>query len=97
MIKFSDGGVIGQFSKQDHTIETLKNQVFNEIARWISEASVLWLQISSLNLLRVIAEQEGVPIEELNAGRVCDWFQKDKVKRETDMDSATLKWESNDW
>lgn len=55
------------------------------------------LTISSLNLLRVIAEQEGVPIEELNAGRVCDWFQKDKVKRETDMETATLKWESNDW
>ena len=56
-----------------------------------------WLQISSLNLLRVIAEQEGVAIEELNAGRVCDWFQKDKVKRETDIETATLKWESNDW
>lgn len=55
------------------------------------------LTISSLNLLRVIAEQEGVAIEELNAGRVCDWFQKDKAKRETDMESATLKWESNDW
>jgi len=45
----------------------------------------------------VIAEQEGVAIEELNAGRVCDWFQKDKVKRETDIETATLKWESNDW
>lgn len=55
------------------------------------------LTISSLNLLRVIAEQEGVAIEELNAGRVCDWFQKDKVKRETDIETATLKWESNDW
>lgn len=55
------------------------------------------LTISSLNLLRVISEQEGVPIEELNAGSVCDWFQKDKAKRETDIETATLKWESNDW
>lgn len=38
-----------------------------------------------------------VAIEELNAGRMCDWFQKDKVKRETDVETATLKWESNDW
>jgi hypothetical protein len=55
------------------------------------------IQVSSLNLLRVIAEQEGVPIEELNAGRLCDWFQRDKAKRETDFESATLKWESSDW
>jgi hypothetical protein len=36
-------------------------------------------QISLLNLLWVISEQEGVTIEELNAGRVCDWFLKDKL------------------
>ena len=51
------------------------------------------MQISSLNLLRVIAEQEGVTIEELNAGRVCDWFAKDKAKRAEDRDSAVLKWD----
>ncbi|CAI5526241.1 unnamed protein product [Closterium sp. Naga37s-1] len=50
------------------------------------------LTISSLNLLRVISEQEGVPIEELNAGRVCDWFIKDKAKRDEDINSAVLKW-----
>ncbi|KAL2623299.1 hypothetical protein R1flu_003504 [Riccia fluitans] len=36
------------------------------------------LTVSSLNLLRIISEQEGVHIEELNAGMICDWFQKDK-------------------
>ncbi|KAL3690827.1 hypothetical protein R1sor_004478 [Riccia sorocarpa] len=51
------------------------------------------LTVSSLNLLRIISEQEGVPIEQLNAGLICDWFQKDKVKREQDINSATLKWE----
>ena len=30
--------------------------------------------------------------EQLNAGIICDWFQKDKEKREKDFDSATLKW-----
>lgn len=51
------------------------------------------VQVSSLNLLRVIAEQEGVPIEELNAGRVCDWFVKDKERRQQDKESAVLKWD----
>eukprot|EP00250_Pteridium_aquilinum_P016629 c23205_g1_i2 orf=447-860(-) len=50
------------------------------------------LTVSSLNLLRVISKQEGVPVEDLNAGIICDWFQKDKAKRETDFESATLKW-----
>ena len=50
-------------------------------------------QISSLNLLRVISEQEGVPIEELNAGRVCDWFLKDKLKREQNVGTAVLQWD----
>eukprot|EP00262_Sarcandra_glabra_P015021 TRINITY_DN4549_c0_g1_i1.p1 TRINITY_DN4549_c0_g1~~TRINITY_DN4549_c0_g1_i1.p1 ORF type:complete len:144 (+),score=24.57 TRINITY_DN4549_c0_g1_i1:39-470(+) len=53
------------------------------------------LTISSLNLLRVISEQEGFPIEELNAGRVCDWFMKDKLKREQDLDSAVLQWDDS--
>ncbi|KAJ8761662.1 hypothetical protein K2173_004438 [Erythroxylum novogranatense] len=55
------------------------------------------LTISSLNLLRVISEQEGCPIEELNAGRVCDWFVKDKLKREQDIDSAVLQWNDSEF
>ncbi|KAL6652855.1 hypothetical protein ACP70R_011780 [Stipagrostis hirtigluma subsp. patula] len=51
------------------------------------------LTISSLNLLRVISEQEGVPIEELNAGRVCDWFLKDKLKREQNVGEPVLQWD----
>jgi hypothetical protein len=51
------------------------------------------IQISSLNLLRVISEQEGMAIEELNAGRVCDWFLKDKLKQEQNIDSAVLQWD----
>ncbi|RRT78949.1 hypothetical protein B296_00004656 [Ensete ventricosum] len=54
------------------------------------------LTISSLNLLRVISEQEGVPIEELNAGRLCDWFLKDKLKREQDLGSAVIQWDDSD-
>ena len=54
------------------------------------------LTISSLNLLRVISEQEGCSIEELNAGRVCDWFLKDKLKREQNTESAVLQWDDSE-
>ncbi|CAL5345945.1 hypothetical protein CsSME_00030615 [Camellia sinensis var. sinensis] len=53
------------------------------------------LTISSLNLLRVISEQEGCSIEELNAGKVCDWFLKDKLKREQNLESAVLQWDDS--
>ncbi|KAK4747589.1 hypothetical protein SAY87_014175 [Trapa incisa] len=55
------------------------------------------LTISSLNLLRVISEQEDCPIEELNAGKVCDWFLKDKLKREQDVESAVLQWDDSEF
>ncbi|KAJ6999687.1 hypothetical protein NC653_010432 [Populus alba x Populus x berolinensis] len=54
------------------------------------------LTISSLNLLRVVSEQEGCTIEELNAGRVCDWFLKDKLKREQNIESAVLQWDDSE-
>lgn len=55
------------------------------------------LQISSLNLLQVISEQEGCSIEELNAGKICDWFVKDRVKREQNVESAVLQWDESDF
>ncbi|XP_051144925.1 uncharacterized protein LOC127260914 [Andrographis paniculata] len=55
------------------------------------------LTISSLNLLRVISEQEGCRIEDLNAGRICDWFVKDKLKREQNLDSAVLQWDESEF
>lgn len=54
------------------------------------------MQISSLNLLRVISEQEGCSIEDLNAGRICDWFLKDKLKREQNIGSAVLQWDDSE-
>eukprot|EP00271_Cylindrocystis_brebissonii_P009943 TRINITY_DN256_c0_g1_i1.p2 TRINITY_DN256_c0_g1~~TRINITY_DN256_c0_g1_i1.p2 ORF type:complete len:156 (-),score=23.33 TRINITY_DN256_c0_g1_i1:243-710(-) len=53
------------------------------------------LTISSLNLLRVIAAEKNVPIEDLNAGLICDWFTIDQERRAKDIDSAVLKWESH--
>jgi len=52
------------------------------------------LTISSLNLLKMIAEEEGCSVEELNAGLITDWFTKDNQRRVEDPESAVLKWEA---
>lgn len=51
------------------------------------------LTISSLRLLTIIAEQEGVAIEELTPEQITAWFEKDgKIRREQGIEAATLKW-----
>ena len=49
-------------------------------------------QVSSLNLLRIIAEEEKCNIEDLNAGKVADWFTKDVERKKTNPEDAVLKW-----
>jgi len=51
------------------------------------------LTISSLKLLKQIAKDEGVAIEELTPEQVIAWFEKDgKVRREQGPEAAFLKW-----
>ena len=51
------------------------------------------LTVSSLRLLKIIAQDEGVPIEELTHKQLIAWFEKDgKVRREQGVDAAILKW-----
>jgi hypothetical protein len=51
------------------------------------------LTISSLKLLKQIAQDEGVAIEELTPEQVIAWFEQDgKVRREQGPDAAFLKW-----
>jgi hypothetical protein len=50
------------------------------------------VQVSSLNLLKIIAKAENCTVEELNAGRIADWFTNDAALRETDPDKCVLKW-----
>lgn len=45
----------------------------------------------------MISEQEGCAIEELNAGKICDWFVKDKLKREQKPESAVLQWDDSEF
>lgn len=51
------------------------------------------LTISSLRLLKQIAQENEVNIEDLTAQQVIDWFEKDgKIRREQGIEAAYLKW-----
>ncbi len=51
------------------------------------------LTISSLKLLKHIAQETGMKIEDLTAAQVIAWFEKDgKIRREQGIESAYLKW-----
>lgn len=51
------------------------------------------LTISSLRLLKHIAKDAGVTVEELTHQQVIDFFEKDsKIRREQGADAAFLKW-----
>lgn len=51
------------------------------------------LTISSLRLLKHIAKDTGVTVEELTHQQVIDWFEKDgKIRREQGAEAAFLKW-----
>ena len=55
------------------------------------------LTLSTANLLRYIAQDCGVSIEELSTQQIIAWFEKDaKLKREKGVSSAVLKWQSED-
>ncbi|KAJ4754748.1 hypothetical protein LUZ62_043506 [Rhynchospora pubera] len=84
----------GEDGREKRTFLTLEEAGLVEISGLGTHEKFLCrLTISSLNLLRVISEQEGFPIEELNAGRICDWFLKDKLKGEQNPESAVLQWD----
>jgi predicted transcriptional regulator len=51
------------------------------------------LTISSLRLLKIIAQDRGVSVEELTHQQVIDWFEQDgKIRREQGIEAAVLKW-----
>lgn len=51
------------------------------------------LTISSSRLLRTIAKDTGVTVEELTHQQIIQWFENDsKVRREQGGDAAVLKW-----
>jgi hypothetical protein len=51
------------------------------------------LTISSLKLLKHIAQEYGVAIENLTVPQVIAWFEKDsKIRREQGIEGSYLKW-----
>ncbi len=51
------------------------------------------LTISSLKLLKYIAQEHDVAIEDLTAQQVITWFEKDsKIRREEGIEASYLKW-----
>ena len=51
------------------------------------------LTISSLKVLKQIAKDAGVPMDDLNAPQIIAWFENDgKIRREQGSDAAFLKW-----
>lgn len=58
-----------------------------------SEKFLTRLTISSLRLLKHIAQDTGVTVEELTHQQVIDWFEKDaKIRREQGVEASFLKW-----
>ncbi|MBO3462634.1 hypothetical protein G7B40_032615 [Aetokthonos hydrillicola Thurmond2011] len=58
-----------------------------------SEKFLTRLTISSLQLLKHIAQEYGVDVENLTPEQIIAWFEKDgKIRREQGIDAAYLKW-----
>jgi len=51
------------------------------------------LTLSSLKLLKYIAQEYGIAIEDLTSQQVIAWFEKDgKIRREQGIEASFLKW-----
>lgn len=58
-----------------------------------SEKFLTRLTISSYRLLKVIAEDIGISVDELTSHQILEWMEKDsKIKREQGIDASVLKW-----
>ena len=58
-----------------------------------SEKFLTRLTISSLKLLKHIAQEYGVAMEDLSTQQLITWFEKDaKIKREQGIEASYLKW-----
>ncbi|PMB52981.1 hypothetical protein CEN39_06855 [Fischerella thermalis CCMEE 5201] len=58
-----------------------------------SEKFLSRLTISSLKLLKHIAQEYSVSVEDLTTEQVISWFEKDgKIRREQGVEASYLKW-----
>ncbi|TVP65227.1 MAG: hypothetical protein EA343_03730 [Nodularia sp. (in: Bacteria)] len=58
-----------------------------------SEKFLTRITISSLKVLKHIAQEYGVAMEDLTTQQLITWFEKDaKLKREQGIEASYLKW-----
>lgn len=58
-----------------------------------SEKFLTRLTISSLELLKLIAKDLNVSVNELNHKQIIEWMEKDsKIRHEQGIEEAVLKW-----
>ncbi|MDP5339220.1 MAG: hypothetical protein NWQ28_11680 [Nodularia sp. (in: cyanobacteria)] len=58
-----------------------------------SEKFLTRITISSLKVLKHIAQEYGVAMEDLTTQQLITWFEKDaKIKREQGIEASYLKW-----
>ena len=77
----------GQFLSPEESVDVEKALLSS------SEKFLTRLTISSLRLLKLIADDIGVSMEELSHQQIIEWFEKDsKIKREQGVDASVLKW-----
>ena len=58
-----------------------------------SEKFLTRLTISSHRLLKIMAEDIGVSVDELTPTQIVEWMEKDsKIKKEQGIDASVLKW-----
>jgi hypothetical protein len=81
---------------QDSSIQFLTEEESLDVDKALlssPEKFLTRLTISSLRLLKTIAQEEGVAVEDLTPEQIIAWFEKDgKIRREQGIEAATLKW-----
>ena len=81
---------------EDSSIQFLTQEESAEVDKALlssPEKFLTRLTISSLRLLKTIAQEEGVAVEELTPEQIIAWFENDgKIRREQGIEAATLKW-----
>ena len=58
-----------------------------------SEKFLARLTISSFRLLKTIADDLDISVDNLTPAQIIEWLEKDsKIRKEKGIDAATLKW-----
>ncbi len=76
-----------QFLTPEESIEVEKALLTSE------EKFLTRLTISSLRMLKIIAQDLDIKLEDLTSQQIITWMEKDsKIRREEGQDKARLKW-----